>query len=80
MQLYPIVIVAVVLAADNLSYNIAPMLGMNGWAVTGLALGLPALLLFILWLVTARAGRRAVNNRSLHRFCWSTAGVEQRAG
>lgn len=65
MQLYPIVIVAVVLAADNLSYNLAPALGLNGWMVSAIALGLPALLLFILWWMTRRAARTAITKKSL---------------
>lgn len=65
MQLYSIVIVAIVLAADNLSYNLAPMLGMGDGAVAGLALGLPALLLLILWVVTIRGARRAIKRKTL---------------
>lgn len=71
MQLYPILIVAIVLAADGLSLDGGTGAGLAGWQVTAAAFGVPLAALVLTWLFIVAAMRRSHSAHSVAPVLWA---------
>lgn len=65
MNLYPIVIVAIVLVADGARFSVADALGLSGVWVTATAVCVPIGLLAMLWAAIGRLARQAERSRNV---------------